>query len=51
MKGGWFSEKRIIGIPREQEAGAKTKEVCQRDAISDATLYILDGPPVTRRGW
>ncbi len=39
MKGSRFSEEQIIGILREQEAGAKTQEVCRRHGISDATFY------------
>jgi putative transposase len=39
MKGSRFSEEQIIGILREQEAGAKTQEVCGRHGISDATFY------------
>ena len=39
MKGSQFSEEQIIGILREQEAGAKTQEVCRRHGISDATFY------------
>jgi putative transposase len=39
MKGGRFSEEQIIGILRDQEAGAKTPEVCRRQGISDATFY------------
>ena len=39
MKASRFSEERIIGILREQEAGAKTAEVCRRHGISDATFY------------
>lgn len=30
MKGSRFSEEQIIGVLREQEAGAKTQEVCRR---------------------
>ena len=39
MKGKRFSEERIIGVLREAEAGAKTKELCRRHGISDATFY------------
>lgn len=39
MKGSRSSEEQIIGILREQEAGAKTTEVCRRHGISDATFY------------
>jgi putative transposase len=39
MKGSRFSEEQIIAVLREQEAGARTEEVCQRHGISSATLY------------
>ena len=39
MKGSRFSEEQIIGVLREQEAGAQTEEVCRRHGISSATLY------------
>jgi putative transposase len=39
MKGSRFSEEQIIGILREQEAGAKTAEVCRKHGISGATFY------------
>jgi putative transposase len=39
MKGSRFSEEQIIGILREQEAGAKTADVCRKHGISDATFY------------
>ncbi len=39
MKGSRFSEEQIIGVLREQEAGARTEEVCRRHAISSATFY------------
>ena len=39
MKGSRFSEEQIIAILREQEAGARTEEVCRRHGISSATLY------------
>jgi hypothetical protein len=37
MRASRFSEEQIVGILREQEAGAKTPEVCRRHGISDAT--------------
>ncbi len=39
MKRSRFSEEQIIGILREQEAGAATAEVCRRHGISGATFY------------
>lgn len=39
MKRSKFTEEQIIGILREQEAGAKTAEVCRRHGISGATFY------------
>jgi putative transposase len=39
MKGTRFSEEQIIGVLREQEAGARTEEVCRRHGISTATFY------------
>jgi putative transposase len=32
-------EEQIIGVLREQEAGAKTADVCRRHGISTATFY------------
>ena len=39
MKGKRFSEEQIIAVLRESEAGAKTKELCRRHGISEATFY------------
>ncbi len=39
MKRSKFSEEQIIAILREQEAGAKTADVCRRHGISSATFY------------
>jgi putative transposase len=39
MKRSRFSEEQIIAILREQEAAAKTVEVCRKHGISEATFY------------
>ena len=39
MKPSRFTEEQIIGILREQEAGAKTIDVCRKYGISSATFY------------
>ena len=39
MKGSRFNEEQIIAILREQEAGAKTVDVCRKHGISSATFY------------
>ena len=38
MKRSKFTEEQIIAILQEQEAGAKTLEVCRRHGISSATF-------------
>jgi len=39
MKRSRFTEEQIIGILKEQEAGAKTADVCRKHGISEATFY------------
>jgi len=39
MRSSRFTQEQIIAILKEQEAGAKTAEVCRRHGISDATFY------------
>jgi putative transposase len=39
MKRKRFSEEQIIAVLKEAEAGAKTKELCRKHGISDATFY------------
>lgn len=39
MKAKRFSEEQIIAVLRESEAGAKTKDLCRRHGVSEATFY------------
>ena len=39
MKHKRFSDEQIIGVLKEQEAGAKVDEICRRHGISSATFY------------
>jgi putative transposase len=39
MKAGRFSEEQIIGVLREQEAGASAGDLSRKHGISRATLY------------
>lgn len=39
MRASRFSEEQIIGMLKEQEAGAKTADVCRKHGISSATFY------------
>lgn len=39
MKKSRFAEEQIIGVLREQEAGARTEEVCHRHGIREQTFY------------
>ena len=39
MKGKRFTEEQIIGVLKESEAGAETKEVCRRHGITVTTFY------------
>ncbi len=39
MKRSRFTDEQTIGILREQEAGAKTADVCRKYGVSGATFY------------
>ena len=39
MQPSRFTEEHIIGMLKEQEAGAKTADVCRKHGISAATFY------------
>jgi putative transposase len=39
MKPSRFSEEQIIGMLKEQEAGARTADVCRKYGICSATFY------------
>ena len=39
MRPSLFTEEQIIGMLKEQEAGAATADVCRKHGISSATFY------------
>ena len=49
MKRARFTEDQIIGVLKEQEAGAKTADLARKHGVSEATLYNWEGQ-VRRHG-
>jgi len=39
MKSKRFTEEQIIGVLKEGEAGARTKDLCRKYGISEQTFY------------
>jgi len=39
MKAKRYSDEQIIGVLREAEAGAKTKDLCRKYGVSEQTFY------------
>lgn len=39
MKGKRSTEQQIIGVLKEAEAGARTKDLCRQHGIAEATFY------------
>ena len=39
MRASRFNEEQIIGVPREQETGVATAELCRKHGIGGATFY------------
>ena len=39
MKRARFTQEQIIGVLKEQEAGAKTADLARKHGVSEATLY------------
>ena len=39
MKRTMFTEEQIIGVLKEQEAGAKTADLARRHGVSEVTIY------------
>ncbi len=39
MKRKRFTEEQIVGVPKEDEAGARTADLARRHGVSKATIY------------
>jgi putative transposase len=49
MKAKRYTEEQIIGVLKEAEAGAKTKDLCRKYGISDVTFVCVWARPMDNR--
>ena len=51
MKTKRFSEEQIIGVLKEAEAGAKTKDLCRRHGIAEMLVLHIIEEAMLKRGY